>query len=197
MPGLALVTPPAIEPVTLAEAKLYCRVDATLTGDDSLITDLIAAARRRCEDFQGRSYIQQTWDYFLDAFPQASGYVDEPICLPLQPISSVTSVKYTPYNAGVVTMSAADYFVDTATRRESRIVPNVGKVWPADLLRIANGVEVRFVSGYGAAAANVPEQIRQIIKQLVTYWYQNREAKDELPRAIENQLVESSGLQYA
>lgn len=38
-----LLTPPAIEPLTLAEAKLYLRV--AHEDDDGLITSLIAAAR--------------------------------------------------------------------------------------------------------------------------------------------------------
>ena len=46
------------EPVTLQEAKDWCRID--VTDDDSLITSLITAARIMCEHYANLSFINRT-----------------------------------------------------------------------------------------------------------------------------------------
>jgi len=40
--------------------------------------------------------------------------------------------------------------------------------------RIAAGIELDLMAGYGDAAGDVPEPLRQAIRQLVAYWYDNR-----------------------
>jgi uncharacterized phiE125 gp8 family phage protein len=45
-----------IEPVTLAEAKDFCKVD--INTDDALITSLITAARQDCEAFTGVGFVE-------------------------------------------------------------------------------------------------------------------------------------------
>lgn len=214
MAGRTLVTPPLLEPLTLAEAKLFLKVD--LSADDALITDLIIAARKRCEDWRGQSFLTQTWDFFLDSFPRwydaytldggftpfgaqswfgtaAYGRREPPILLPRPPLQSVTSVKYTPYNAAQATLDPATYQVDVSNTLAPRIAPNFDKLWPTDVLQSVNGVVVRMVTGYGAAAANVPEQIRLALKELVAYWYYNRNAVGSIPEGINELLAESTG----
>src|SRR5579884_3684274 len=55
---------PASEPVALADAKNYLRVD--ITNDDTLVTGLITAARAHAEEFMRRSLITQTWKLAYD-----------------------------------------------------------------------------------------------------------------------------------
>jgi uncharacterized phiE125 gp8 family phage protein len=59
-----LVTPPTIEPVSLAEAKAHLRV--TEADDDALIAGYILAARHAAESYIRGALITQTWDYSLD-----------------------------------------------------------------------------------------------------------------------------------
>lgn len=46
------------EPVTLAEAKLWCKID--LSDDDSVITALITAARQQLEAYTNTGFISRT-----------------------------------------------------------------------------------------------------------------------------------------
>lgn len=62
-----VVTAPAVEPITLTEAKLHCKVD--LTTDDDLITPLIVAAREEIERRTWRALITQTLELVLSAWP--------------------------------------------------------------------------------------------------------------------------------
>ena len=66
--GLMLLTPPAVEPVGLNEAKAYLGV--LDSAEDSLISNLITAARQAVEQYCGRVLISQSWRLTLDTWPQ-------------------------------------------------------------------------------------------------------------------------------
>ncbi len=48
------------EPVLLAEAKLWCKIESDQTEDDAIVTALIKAARRKCEQFVNLGFITRT-----------------------------------------------------------------------------------------------------------------------------------------
>ncbi len=160
---------PAVEPVTRAEAKVFLRLDSDLTADDSLIDTLIEAARRYGESYCNRSFIQQSWRLVLDAFPcQPWG-----IRLERGPVSAVTTVKYLDMGGTLQTMPSTDYATDLVAP-EPRITPVFGKIWPIALPQIG-AVQVDYVAGYGAAAANVPAGIKSWMLMRVATLYRNRE----------------------
>lgn len=168
-----LKTPPAEEPLSLAEVKAYLKV--TAADDDALIARILAGVRRACETWTGRALVTQTWTLWLDGFPRsarrfapAAGYFELPadhfdrlspvIELPLPPLQSVTVLKTYDTNNQPANFDNAKYLVDTASQ-PGRIVLNPTASWPSGL-RTANAVEIEFVCGYGAASA-VPESIKQ------------------------------------
>ena len=59
-----LIAGPGEEPVSLAEAKAFCRIDGT--DEDALAGALIAAARLHVESITGRALVTQTWRLVLD-----------------------------------------------------------------------------------------------------------------------------------
>jgi len=164
--AVRLVTGPDIEPVSLDEAKGQCRVD--ISTDDVLIQGLVQTAREMAETITRRALITQTWELVLDGFPD-----EDRLTIPLPPLQSVT-VKYTDADDVEATFSSASYVVDTYNE-PGRIVLRSDATWPNVTLREANGVAVRFVAGYGDAAADVPQAIRQAMLLMVGHWYENRE----------------------
>ena len=66
---LRLATDAASEPVTVADAKAYARVDDS--ADDTLIGTLITAARKRVEKETGLALMPQTWVAVFDRWPGA------------------------------------------------------------------------------------------------------------------------------
>ncbi|MEQ1619683.1 MAG: head-tail connector protein, partial [Terricaulis sp.] len=67
---ITILTPPASEPITLAEAKLFLRIDQT--AEDPLITTLIAAAREAVEVACGRALITRRVRESLDIWRRDS-----------------------------------------------------------------------------------------------------------------------------
>ncbi len=159
-----IITPPSVEPVLLAEAKLHCRVD--IAEDDAFITALIVAAREQAEHETGRALCTQTRELVLDAIPQAC-------ILRGAPIQSVTSVKYLDPDGLQVTLDPADYLLDKDSE-PGYLVPAYGKGWP-DTQATANAVRVRYVCGYGDSAA-VPIGIKQWMLLAIGAWYADRSA---------------------
>jgi uncharacterized phiE125 gp8 family phage protein len=163
MMNLILITAPTLEPVSVETAKLYLRVDGT--ADDAEITRLIKSARETCEEISRRAFITQTWDMILDDWPR-----DLRVRLYRPPLQSVTSVKY--LDADNVEHTWTDYLVDA--RSDPGVI--VFFTLPSDSLRESGAIAIRFVSGYGAAAASVPQRVIDAILGLIAYRYENREA---------------------
>lgn len=169
---LKLVSAPATEPITLAEAKAHLRVDDT--AEDDLILNLIAAYRSHVDGKDGvlnRALITQTWDLYLDRFPYCGS---QAIQIPLPPLQSITSVKYYDTDAVLQTMSSGDYFLDSVSE-PAQLHPAYNMSWPTALDRV-NSVIVRFVAGYGSAETDVPQAIRQAGLLVLGHWYANRES---------------------
>lgn len=160
--GLTLVTPPAAEPVSLTEAKKNANIQ--ISGDDTWLTSQIIMAREYAEAFLRRQLVTATWDYTLPAFPAE-------IIVPLPPLQSITSVKYLDADSAEQTVSSGDYETDIVTE-PGRIRPVSTASWPS-IGDDYNAVIVRFVAGYGAAAA-VPDIIKMALLLRITFFYEAR-----------------------
>jgi uncharacterized phiE125 gp8 family phage protein len=181
--AFVLITGPTVEPVSTAEAKLHLRVD--VADDDALIGALIKAGREFVEQRTRRALITQTWDLWMDAWPE-----DSEIRL-MAPLQSVSYVHTVDSDGGTATWAASNYLVDTV-RQPGRIVRKSAASWPSTTLQEVNGVNVRFVAGYGSAGTAVPQPLRQAVLMAVGHWYENREAiattgamPKELPLAVD------------
>ena len=195
MPSVIL-TQPAVEPVTLAEAKLHLRVD--IADDDLLISSMIIAARQSAETICRRAICTQTIKLVLDQFPmpgmnvgsanwygpqwgtspgpltilRPDGKTGYEIILPMSPVQAITSIKYIDANGVQQTLDPSQYKLDNVSE-PARIVPAYGVSWPAARNEI-NSVEVTYVAGFGDNTA-VPEGIKSWIKIRIGTLYENRE----------------------
>ena len=156
--SLQLTTPPAAEPVTLAQAKAWLRVESG-NDEDDLIGALIPAARARAEWHTGRAFVAQGWTLWLD---RAALCIE----IPLPPLRGVTTVTlYAPDDSATV-LDEGGYTVDLAGARLLLKAPPLN-------LRGLNGVAIAFTAGYGDAA-DVPAPIVQAILQIVAALYEHR-----------------------
>lgn len=165
MTSLVLQTPPALEPVTLAEFKAHARIDAA--ADDTLATGLITAARQWVEHYTHRALITQTWRLWLDTPPDAN-FIRLPHC----PVLAVNSVQYFDDADTATVWSIGNYFADLISQ-PARVVLRNGAVWPLPI-RSTNGLMIEYSTGYGGTAAAVPEALKLAIKQIAAHWYEHR-----------------------
>jgi len=152
------------------------------------------------ENYTGRSLLNRTLKLSIDYVDE----VDQPlwegtrigpdmairrryIQLPRPPVVSVTHVKTFDDADTETTLASSKYYVDNQ-REPARLVLRNGETWPT-ALRIANAIEITYVSGYGASRSNVPEAIIQGLLSHITFMYENRgdaygKPQNPLPHSI-------------
>jgi uncharacterized phiE125 gp8 family phage protein len=170
--SLTRQTQPAVEPVTLSEAKAHLRVDTT--ADDAYIGSLISAAREWCEQYLDRSLVHTQWVMRFDKFPP-DGTMD--IELPRPPMATAgtataVALTFTYENGTTATYSTASYRVDR-DGVPGTVKTLYGQTWPPHL-QDDNAISVTWWGGYGASGTNVPAAIRHAMLMLVGFWYENR-----------------------
>jgi uncharacterized phiE125 gp8 family phage protein len=183
--SLRLTTPPAFEPVTLAEAKAHLRLDAT--AEDAYVTALITTARLQIESALSIALLHQTWSYFVDAWPQS-----KTITLTLAPIAELVSFRTFDPNDSPTTHALGNFQLDGTASP-----PRLLRKMPLNALamRALNGIEISFVAGFGATPTSVPAPIRHALLMLVAHWFENRELIDiehvstKIPDAISALLM--------
>ena len=157
-----LLAAPSAEPVTLAEAKAWLRLDGD--ADDALVAALIVAARKSLEAMTRRLFVTQGWRVTLDAWP-----ADGQVRLPFAPLQSVSAIRVYDVNDAAATLSPSQWRV-----RGAADDPAVAVIGPCPTPgRAFAGVEIDAVYGYGGAA-DAPEPLRQAMLMLVAAWFECR-----------------------
>ncbi len=159
-----LLSGPAAEPITLAEAKTYLRIDHD--DEDGEITALIAAARAQIENTTCRALITQGWRITRDTWP-----IDGRLVLMPAPVQTLTAARIVRLDN-----SAQDIDVNLFTL-DGAAAPAILGFCPGALPvsdRPVAGIELDIAAGYGDAADDVPSPLRQAIKLLLAHWYENR-----------------------
>lgn len=178
-----LLTPPALLPVSLAEAKGHLRV--AHGEEDGLIEGMVRAAVDHLDGWTGilgRCLVEQVWRQDFDRFERC-------LALPLGPVISVTSVTWRNAAGQLATVASASYALRTDAGGRSVISFDREFAFPTDLHESA-AVAVTYVAGYPTipevpaddddpgtpAQVTVPNAIKVAIMLMVGHWYENREA---------------------
>lgn len=153
------VTPPAVLPVTLAEARQAIKVETD--EDDAVIGGLIAAATDHFDGWSGilrRCLVRQIWRQTYDGFTPA-------LRLPMPALS----VEHVAVDGDAIDAALYELAHDEGG---SLVRPAPGEAWPA-ALPAPGRVAVDFVAGYGDPV-DVPASLRTAILIMVGYLYDNR-----------------------
>ena len=183
--SLKLTTPPALEPVTLAEMKSQCGFgpmeDTDKLREDVLAEDLRAAirsAREQCENETGRAFITQTWTMTLNRFPRWGDkylvHEQLEIDLPrptLQSLDTFTYLDATGTAQDMMATGAWGYQVSGVGGDEPALLrPPSFLGWPLTQLETTDTVTIVFTCGFGDNPEDVPYSLRQAVK-LRSKWY--------------------------
>lgn len=163
MPSI-LLSGSAVEPITLAEAKQFIRVEHD--DDDDIITALIAGSRIHVETQTRRALITQSWRLVRDVWPELG-------CVPVLPVPlrTLDAARVYKIDGSTQGIDIGAFTVDKAAA-PARLTFMRGALPTPE--RPAAGIEIDVTCGYGAAPENVPEPLRQAIRLLVAHWYENR-----------------------
>lgn len=165
---------PAVEPLTLAEAKAHLRLDGA--EEDAVVSACIVAARQACESYTGLSLITQSWQLYLDRWPLGA------VLLPRPPVQAVTEVAVLDAAGGRQVLEPERYLLDRAAG-PARLMRRGPWSWPQPG-RPLGGIEITYRAGFGDSWNHVPAALRQGMLLTVAHFFERREGEAGLPPAI-------------
>lgn len=174
-----LIAPPAAEPVSLAEARAWLRVDTN--DEDAAIASLISVGRMLVESATRRALVTQGWRLTLDAWPTSGGDgswsilstrpspAPSEIVIPFAPVQSISAIRIYDVANQPQTLGQTTYRLVGAPER-ARILFAAQPPQPGAK---AAGIEIDLVAGYGDPP-DTPAALRHAILALVSWWFDNR-----------------------
>ena len=151
---LLTTSPPAVEPVSVAELKASARIN--FIDDDAVLAGVLLQARQWVERVASIRLITQAVVVYRDDWRRT-------MYLPLGPIQSVTAIEYLATNGTSQTLAASGYAVDVTSTPPCIIIP-ASTALPALQADRPNRVMVEAIAGYGDAGSDVPQPILEAIK---------------------------------
>lgn len=147
--------------VSLAQAKMWLRLDEDYDYEDGLITALIKSAVNQVEQYT----LQTLWQRTLTEITDKTGNLK----IYNYPIVSVEDVVDKDLVAVDFEIEESQWYTEVITQQPGNNT-------------------VTFVAGYGwnyDGGSDVPDDIETAIKQLITYYYENRDnPKEDMPKIV-------------
>ncbi len=181
--GYLLTTGPAIEPVTLAEARAFLELDEDLSTADNQLLELvlIPTARRACEKATGRALLTQAWRLTLPGFG-CRPWIE----LDRNPVISITGITYLASGGATVTLPTTVYKLNaTSETTRAYVALRENQVWPLPANE-SDAVRIDFTAGYGPTREAVPEGLRHwILMRVRSLWLYRAESEELLRGRLE------------
>ena len=150
--------------LTTAEAKTHLKVDTS--ADDDYIDNLVSAATESAQIFTNRYFINTTITQHGDTWSDIE-------TLFKSKVSSITHIKYFDSDNSEQTLATSVWLSDI-NHQPARIGLKPSQSFPSLADRI-NAVNCKYVVGYGSAASDVPEGIREAVLLTIGNLYENRQ----------------------
>ncbi|MEO1037923.1 MAG: phage head-tail connector protein [Pseudomonadota bacterium] len=177
--SLIQTTAPAVEPVSLSEAKAFLRVGHE--HEDELIGRIVSAARSIVEANTGRALIQRGFRETLDGWSltrlSACGTA---FALLRPPLVSVEAVRVRD-PAGALSLWDSDEYRIDPEADPGRLIARA----PFAFLKPApgpGGIEIEFTAGYGLASSDVPAPLRQATLAIAAQLYSDGQRAERAGR---------------
>lgn len=161
----AVISRTATAVLTLDDIKTQCRIDADLTDEDALLVQMERAAVRACEGKLGGPLLNAVYRETLSGFPAVDW-----LHLPITRASTISAVTLKQDGQAVPWTEYQTAIEDNGNRL--KLAPR--DRWPT-VDRTLDAVVIDFTAGFGAAGADVPEDIRQWLLYRVGTLYGFRE----------------------
>ncbi len=165
---LTETAPAAVTPVSLSDFSAHLRLAHGFPDDgaeDALLELYLRNAASAVEARTGRALIRRGFLLRLAAWSR-----DGHVVLPVGPVEAVDSLRFV-RGAETVEVAAGAWALEPGTGRQRVTGPAGGPLPPVPAGHVA---ELVFDAGFGAAAADVPGDLRQAVMVLAAHYYENR-----------------------
>jgi len=182
MAGLKVHTAETAYAVTQAEIKAWNKIDSS--DDDTVVALIERAVHNWVKEYTSRTLTTVTYQLFLDLYNDIDYPIQEgmyngidrtfntrSILLPKSPVASVTHIKTYDDSDNATTFASSNYYLDNVSV-PAKIVLRKGSNYPTGL-RVANGLEIQYVAGYGATTA-IPYDIKSACLEYSAYLFEHR-----------------------
>ena len=159
---------PASEPLSVADATVHVKADASDAEDQAYILALTKAARAHVESWTGLKLVSQTVKCRADCFWDR-------MTLPVAPVSAVTGITYLD-GAGASQTLSTDIYSTALYGLAPLVYRQTNQSWPSTF-RSPAAVTITATVGY----STLPEEIGHALKLLVATWYDQRSGVSDKP----------------
>jgi len=176
-----ILTTPEAEPISLADAKGWFRIDGT--DNDATVAAVLSAAITHAEADTNTQVRPATVNYYLDAWPGREINLPRPPFIP--PSGADSGITYIDPAGSPKTVDPTAYTFIAS--RPAKAMLNAGQSWPQASPN-PDAITVTYHAGYDAGHP-LPSDLRIAILMLAGHWFVHREAAmdrtvTEIPFAV-------------